>query len=426
MNIPGSTALRRILILCLCLALGVGIAACGGGSSSTSGGSTASEEPAEETGTEAPAAEAEAEAEGEAEAEPEGETETASAEGEYGQLQIGELNFDMSKYCGEKPTVVGAIDGFGGNTWRVETRALIEKTAKECPNVTEVKYFDANLDPEKFNSTVSAWAAQGVNIIVAFDDFGQSAVPAFKAAQLAGVKVVTDNAIPGNAQIPGDVTAAVIPDFEKGGKEWVEFLNEATKEKGQIALIGGPAGNQFDTPSQEAMEKAIEETGAGVEFVESEPVVANWELAKTQQVTAALLNKYPDLNGVVLTAMFAAPAVNRAFEAAGKPLPAIAGQSSSNEVICEIHEKQQKEPNYNVFSLDGSAQQAALALAKGMAAYQEIEAPELGPTDEPTKANYKVYIDTLKDMLPACEKSLPGGADLSTALTKSEIEEVVK
>jgi ribose transport system substrate-binding protein len=420
MNIHGSTALRRILILCLCLALGVGIAACGGGSSSTSGGSNSSEseEPAAETTN--------SESEGEAESEPEGETETVSAEGGYGQLEIGELNFDMSKYCGEKPTVVGAIDGFGGNTWRVETRALIEKTAKECPNVTEVKYFDANLDPEKYNSTISAWAAQGVNVIVAFDDFGQSAVPAFKAAQLAGVKVVTDNAIPGNAQIPTDVTAAVIPDFEKGGTEWVEFLNEATKEKGQIALIGGPAGNQFDTPSQEAMEKAIEETGAGIEFVEDEPVVANWELAKTQQATAALLNKYPDLDGVVLTAMFAAPAVNRAFEAAGKPLPAIAGQSSSNEVICEIHEKQQKEPNYNEFSLDGSAQQAALALAKGMAAYQEIEAPELGPTDEPTKANYKVYIDTLKDMLPPCEKALPGGADLSTALTKSEIEEVVK
>ena len=337
-----------------------------------------SEEPAEETGTETPASETEGKPKPNRR-----RNRNASAEGEYGQLEIGELNFDMSKYCGEKPTVVGAIDGFGGNTWRVETRALIEKTAKECPNVTEVKYFNANLDPEKFNSTISAWAAQGVNIIVAFDDFGQSAVPAFKPSA-AGVKVVTDNAIPGNAQIPGDVTAAVIPDFEKGGKEWVEFLNEATKEKGQIALIGGPAGNQFDTPSQEAMEKAIEETGAGVEFVESEPVVANWELAKTQQATAALLNKYPDLNGVVLTAMFAAPAANRAFEAAGKPLPAIAGQSSSNEVICEIHEKQQKEPNYNVFSLDGSAQQAALALAKGMAAYQEIEAPEaVRPTNRP-------------------------------------------
>jgi len=423
MNIHGSTAWRRIMILgLLCAALGIVVAACGGGGSSTSGGSSTTEEPAEETGTETPAAETEAEAEPEAE----GETETVSAEGEYGQLEIGELNFDMSKYCGEKPTVVGAIDGFGGNTWRVETRALIEKTAKECPNVSEVKYFDANLDPEKYNSTISAWAAQGVNVIVAFDDFGQSAVPAFKAAQLQGVKVVTDNAIPGNAKIPTDVTAAVIPDFEKGGTEWVEFLNEATDGKGKIALIGGPAGNLFDTPSQEAMEKAIEETGAGIEFVESEPVVANWELAKTQQATAALLNKYPDLDGVVLTAMFAAPAVNRAFEAAGKPLPAIAGQSSSNEVICEIHEKQQKDPNYNVFSLDGSAQQAALALAKGMAAYQEIEAPELGPTDEPTKANYKVYIDTLKNMLPPCEKSLPGGADLSTALTKSEIEEVVK
>lgn len=414
MNTHGSAALRRILILALCLALGVGIAACGGGGSTSSEGSTGSEETTtseESAGSETTASESE------------GATETTS---DVGQLEIGKLNFDMSKYCGEKPTVVGAIDGFGGNTWRVETRALVEKTAKECPNVTEVKYFDANLDPEKFNSTISAWAAQGVNVIVAFDDFGQSAVPAFRAAQQQGVKVVTDNAIPGNAQIPTDVTAAVIPDFEKGGTEWIEFLNEATKGKGKIVLVGGPAGNLFDTPSQEAMEKAIEETGAGVEFVQNEPAYANWELAKTQQVTAQLLNKYPELDGVVLTAMFAAPAVNRAFEAAGKPLPAIAGQSSSNEVICEIHEKRKKDPNYQVFSLDASAQQAALAFAKGMAAFQEIEAPELGPTDEPTKANYKVYINTLEGMLPPCEKSLPGGADLSTALTKSEIEQVVK
>lgn len=416
MNIHGSAAWKRILILgLLCVALGVAIAACGGGSSSTSSGSTSSEGSAEEAaGGETAAAESE------------GETETASDGGEVGQLEIGKLNFDMSKYCGEKPTVVGAIDGFGGNTWRVETRALIEKTAKECPNVSEVKYFDANLDPEKFNSTIGAWAAQGVNIIVAFDDFGQAAVPTFRAAQQQGVKVVTDNAIPGNAQVPTDVTAAVIPDFEKGAQEWIEFLNEATEGKGKIALIGGPAGNLFDPPSMEGMEKAIETTGAGVEFVQSEPAYANWELAKTQQVTAQLLNKYPDLDGVVLTAMFAAPAVNRAFEAAGKPLPAIAGQSSSNEVICEIHEKRKQDPNYQVFSLDASAQQAALAFAKGMAAYQEIEAPELGPTDEPTKANYKVYINTLKGMLPPCEKSLSGGADLSTALTKAEVEELAK
>lgn len=404
MNIDGSAVLRRLLVLGLCLALGVGLVACGDDDSSSAGGTTPS-----------------GEASGEGEESSGGEAAEAS---EVDQVKIGELNFDMSKYCGDKPTVVGSIDGFGGNPWRVETRALIRNTAEECPNVTEVKYFDANLDPERFNSTVRGWAAQGVNIIVAYDDFGQSAVPAFKAAQQLGVKVVTHNAMPGNAQIPTDVTAAVMPNIPQGSREWVEFLDEATKG-GQIALVGGTPGNLLDGPTIEAMQAAIEETGAGVELVEDEPVIGNFEPAKTQQATAALLNKYPDLAGVAMTYTAMAPAVNRAFEAAGKPLPAIAGVASSNEVICEWRDKQKSEPTFELLSLDGSANQAALALAKGMAAYQEIDAPELGPTDEHTISAYAPYIDTLSGKVPPCVRALPGGADLSTALTQDEIEELL-
>jgi ribose transport system substrate-binding protein len=396
------------------LAVGGALVAAGAGCGSSNDGSSST--PAASTGSAAASTTAS------------GGTDTTAAAaapgGDISQLKIGELNFDPSKYCGSKPFKVGAIDGFGGNAWRVETRALVEKVAKACPNNQGVQYFDANLDPQKFNSTINSWAAQGVNIIVAFDDFGQGAVPAFRAAQQKGVKVVTDNAIPGNAKVPNDVTAAVVPDFDKGAKAWVEFLDKATKGNGKIVLIGGPAGNLFDGPAIDSIKKAIQETGSKVQLVEQGPQYANWDPAKTQQVMSSLLAKNKDINGVVLTYMATAPAVIRAFKAAGLPLPAIAGQSSSNEVVCQV--KNLSKSGLQALGIDGSANQAALALAKGLAAYQGISAPELGPTDGPTVSNYATYIDTVNGKIPTCDPSLPAGADLSTALTLDEIKALLK
>ena len=124
----------------------------------------------------------------------------------------------------------------------------MQKLAESCKNNTGVQYFDANLDPQKYNSTIQSWAVQGVNVIVTFDDFGQSAVPAFHQAEQQGVKVVTDNAIPGNAVVGTDVTAAIEPNFAIGANLWVQFLNNALHNKGQIVLIGGPAGNLLTPP----------------------------------------------------------------------------------------------------------------------------------------------------------------------------------
>jgi len=418
MSLERSTASRLIVVIGFCLAIVLGLTACGG-SSSSSGGETA-EATTTESETATPPAEEEGEAEGGEAAE--GEAETTSAEsGSWENMLVGELGFDMSKYCGQKPMKIGSIDGFGSNTWRVQVRALLEKTASECPNVTSYEYFNANLDPEKYNSTISAWAAQGVNVIVAFDDFGQAAVPAYRAAQLQGVKVVTDNATPGNARVPQDVTAAVITNWANAAEQWVNFFAGATKGTAKVALIGGPAGNQNDTPAIEGIKAAAEKTNGKVELIETEPVVGNWEAAKTQQATTALLTKHPDVNAVVLTAQFVAPAVNQAFEEAGKPLPLTAGEATSNEVICESLKLAKEDPNYQAMSLDATGNQAALALAKGVAAYQEIEAPELGPTEGLTEVNMPVYMDTSTGVIPPCSKTLPPGADLSMAMTEEEV-----
>ena len=392
------------VLLGLLLLLGLGLAACGGGDGSSS---QPTESSSAETTTEAT----------------EAESEPVSAETE--QLAVGELNFDMKKYCGEKPTRVGLLDGFGGITWRVQVRALNEKTLHECPNVTEIKYYDANGDQEKYNSTLSAWAAEGVNLVEAFPDFGAASLPAFRAAQKKGVIIVTDNSLPEGAKIPEDLTAAAIPDYEAGAREWVEFLDEATKGTAHIVMIGGPPGAAVDLIYLKEMQKAIEETGADVEFLDDEPIPGYWEAAKTQQATSAVISKYPNLNGIVSTYTALIPAMTRAFDAANKKLPTIVGQGISNEVTCNLIKiREGEDPNFNMMSLDSTGNLPPLALAEGMAAYQEIEAPELGPTDAPTVTNLSTYIDTLKGDIPKCYPSVPPGADLSMALTPEEVEKL--
>lgn len=351
-------------------------------------------------------------------------TSAAAAEG-ITQIQIGKLNFDMSKYCGTKPFTLGILDGYGGNTWAVEKRAMLTKLAKSCPNNTKVLYFDANGDVQKYISTVNSWAAQGVNIIETFDLFGQPPVSAFTKAQAAGVLIGTGNGIPGDAKVPTDVTAAVVPDFEKQAVQWVSFFTKATNNKGRIALIGGPAGNLFDRPAIEAIKKAIVDQGSGITLAVAEPQVGNWDPATTQQVMTGLLQKDSHIDGVLLTYTATGPAILRAYKAAGLPFPAIAGQSSSNELVCLTESTRKTDPNFQVMSLDGSANLDAIALAKIFAAFQGIAAPELGPTNQSLVVTMATYIDTLSGIMPPCDSTLPPGADLSTALTVSEIKAAI-
>lgn len=331
----------------------------------------------------------------------------------------GELNFEFTDYCGDKPVVVGVLDGFGGNAWATGKSALVRQLAESCPNVTEVKYADAGGDVQKYIAAINSFVAQGVNIIETFDYMGQPTVPAFRTAQQRGVLVGNANAIPGNGEVPTDFTSVVVPDFDGNAKQWVKFLTEATDDKGRIAYVGGPAGNLFDAPQIEAIEKAIEEQGSGIQLVSTEPLVGAWDPATTQQVVAGLIQNDPDIQGVINSYTATGPAVVRAFEAAKLPLPAMTGQSSSMELVCMARDYQDK--GLKIQSLDGTPNLHAIDLAKLLAKWSEIDAPELGPTDAYTTVTLADYINTEKDILPECDPSVPPGADFSQAMDPADL-----
>ena len=63
---------------------------------------------------------------------------------------------DIAALCGEKPTRVALVDGYGG-------------------------------DPQQYASLINGYTAQGHDIILGFTDFGDAALPAYRAAHEAGV-----------------------------------------------------------------------------------------------------------------------------------------------------------------------------------------------------------------------------------------------
>lgn len=355
-------------------------------------------------------------AEGESSAE---SAESPEAVGDDSPLKTlaGELNFEFSDYCGDKPVVVGILDGFGGNAWATGKSALVRQLAESCPNVTEVKYADAGGDVQKYIAAINSFVAQGVNVIETFDYMGEPTVPAFRAAQQRGVLVGNANALPGSGEVPTDFTSVVVPDFDSTAEQTVAFLTEATDNKGRIAYVGGPAGNLFDGPQIEAIKTAIEDQGSGLELVTGdEPLVGAWDPATTQQVMAGLLQTDSDIQGIINSYMATGPAVFRAFEAANLPMPAMTGQSSSMELVCLA-----KDYEGELQSLDGTPNLHALDLAKLLAKWSDIDAPELGPTDAYTTVPLAVYINTVEGIMPECDPTVPPGADFSTAMDPEDL-----
>lgn len=331
-----------------------------------------------------------------------------------------ESSSDITRFCGAKPFKLGIIDGYGGNAWRVQVRAQIEKEAKRCPTLKGIEYVDANLDAAKYIGAINSWVTQGVNVIVAYDDFGQAAVPAFRNAEAQGVKVVTDNAIPGNAEPGKGVTASVIASADDVARGWAGFFMSALPGgKGNLIMLGGTPGNLLDPYLLSAFKKVLKEPKySGLHLLQETPAITNWSLGETVQVVSGLINKYPTIDGMVMSYTSEIPAIHRAYSAAGKPTPALAGMASDNEVVCLVNQVKGSKASFAAYSKDGTGNMAVIALRKGVAALEGVEDPE------PTTVNLPVYIDTAKGQIPSCQPKLPPGADASAALTTAQLQEV--
>jgi ribose transport system substrate-binding protein len=316
----------------------------------------------------------------------------------------------MSKFCGTKKIKVALSDGWGGNYWRHIVRAEFEDEASKCKNITETRYTDGEFKPEKQIADIEGLVAQHFDVIVAFLDGGAAITKATREATAAGVAVVPyDTGTPSDAfpgKIGRDYVDRVTEDQVVVGEQFADWLAKTLHDKGNILIFGGTPGNPM-TGAQVTGWKEVFKKYPNIRVLEGEPVPTNWDPALAQQKTAALIAKYPQIDGIYSETT----GPIRAFLAAGKPVPTYVGQS-----LMDLSCLTADHPGFKMASMDAHTWMVRLALRKAVAAAEGINNTEpslirLPFTEDNTSKNPKLAIK--------CDKKMPADSIPSSMLTQA-------
>jgi ribose transport system substrate-binding protein len=380
------------LLVLVALLAALVLSACGGGSSSSS---------STETTTEA-----------------ESESESESGGGEKATAAAG-----SEAWCGEEGVTLGIQDGGGLNAWSKESLEQVQVASKACPAVEKEIVVDADFEPQKAVSGIQSMIAQGANAIVLIPDSGNCAeVPAMRQAMQHNVVVVPWAAYPCGTE-GTDYTKYVDWDTKAAGREWAEWVIEQMGGKGKLLYEGGPAGNTVSSNAAEAVAEVVSEN-PGVELVEpisaEEWPVTNWDPAETKKITAAILAKNPEINGLVNDYGASAEAEIQAFQAAGREVPAIA-TSESNALGCSWKEAKEAKEEFPLLTISSRNW-------LGRYAAQFAIAEASGGTPPALKNNGIIDLGQWENSVsgkePKCEPSAGPEVSFSNQMSEEEMNEI--
>lgn len=326
-----------------------------------------------------------------------------------------DIGADITPMCGDKPVTVALTDGFGGNTWRLTSLAEFKDEAAKCKNIKDVIYMDAGGDAQKYNSDIASLAAQGVNIIVTFTDFGDAAIPAYRQAMAAGVTVVPYfSTLSGTAG--RDFSANVVIDQKASGKLWADWLGK-NLPNGKVLFLGGLAGSASSTGFLDGLKDGLK-AYSGVSLLQNDFVVTNWSATDAQQAVAGAIAQYPKIDAIVTDYGVTATAAVRAFQQANLPVPAIATTASNNELNCMFVNDKAAGKGWNYFSVDGLNRLARYGLRRGLAIAE-------GTTNNESLAvAFPAFADSFAGLNPKCDPKAPPDADLSSALPADKLQAI--
>jgi len=323
---------------------------------------------------------------------------------------------DITKYCGTKDLKVALSDGWGGNYWRQITRAEFEDEAAKCPNIKEVRYTDGEFKAEKQIADIRGLIAQKFDVIVVFADTGVAQLKVMRQATEAGIAVIpftTGDAAFG--EMGKDYLVRVTETQIGLGKMLAEWMVKTLNGQGNVIVHGGTPGNPM-TLSQATGWREVFAANPGIKVLEG-PVDTNWDPALAQKVTAAAIAKYDKIDGI----MAETTGPIRAFLAAGRPIPAWAGQDL-NELSCLWQDNHEANPTFKLATASAHTWLVRLALRKGLAAVNGMDNAEPSLIDLPFSED-----STSSDQALAvkCDKNLPPTAIPSAMISTEKMKEIL-
>ena len=322
-------------------------------------------------------------------------------------------------WCGPDEAVVGLLDGFGGNSWRLVTTAAGADEVAKCPSVVDYLYADGQGDTQKSISDIQGMVASGANAIVVFPDAGEAMLPALRSAYEAGVVTVPYRVNPGGTA-GEDYDLWVGADFVADGEAWGGWIKENFPDGANILFLSGPAGNSQGIDERTGFESVL--TDDKYVYLGEQPYeVTNWDPALTQQVLTAAIAKYDQIDVIVSDFGPSLVGALPEFEKSGRSIPALV-TSDGNVLACFQQEKAASNPDFSLFTVATGndnvrlAVQHAVARATGgvIPSSDVFEAPvfENSITDDPNPVT--------------CRDDLPGDIYLSAQMSAEDQAALLK
>lgn len=217
--------------------------------------------------------------------------------------------------------VVGVSNGYIGNSWRTQMIDSIEKLGEFYKGkglIKEIIVQNAGLDTNNQIAQIRNMINGGVDILLVDPNSETALNPVMEEAVKKGITVVSID-----QPVTSTDVLSVSIDQELWGATLTEWLVKRLGGKGNIVKIEGIAGHPANVGRQRGVEKVLAKN-PGIKLLSS--VNGNWVQASSQQAMSGLIAAYPAIDGVLSQDGMALGVIN-AFEAAGKPLPVVTGET---------------------------------------------------------------------------------------------------
>ncbi|WP_338723556.1 sugar ABC transporter substrate-binding protein [Devosia sp. XK-2] len=226
----------------------------------------------------------------------------------------------------EGPYRIAIVNGFVGNTWRIQ----MIKTAKafaEDPaikdKIAEFKVVSTGTDAPAQLGAIEDFINQGFDAIVTIAVSPDGFDRVIRLADREDVVLV-----PFDNVLDTDAVMQVNEDQTSMGQQWAQFLIDQLaaegKTGGKILEVRGLAGNSVDRDRSAAIHETFAASGGDWEIVE---VVGNWDDGTAQKVTADAIAVHGQFDAVA--AQGGTTGVVQALIDASHPMVPIAGESEN-------------------------------------------------------------------------------------------------
>lgn len=245
------------------------------------------------------------------------------------------------KIPGGGSKVLAIVDAFGGNTWRRISKMETILQALTYPDIGRIISSDANFDLPTYQSQVRGAIAQGANLVVGYNDFGDAMAPTFKDAQAKGAFVsIYVGPVP-SAGADAIVTQ-IVTDTCGAGKSMADAAVTITGGTGDIAFFNGTPGNPQGAAWNKCALAELAAKGPGVKQTFAGDT--SWTPAGAAQAASALVATGKPVKAILYDYADPLPGVVDTFKQAGQKSPALITWTINNDLF-NVWEKAQGTPD---------------------------------------------------------------------------------